>query len=107
MKVDSNIPIPRVRSSTYPFHTMEIGDSVFYPLNGATAIDRHPAYMAAATIQKRHADYRFTGRTVIENDVRGIRIWRVPAKEKVTSTIAAPTLATIAQINERLGRRAD
>lgn len=107
MKVDTDIPIPRIRSSIYPFPDMKVGDSVFYPLNGATAIDKHPAYMAAATIQKRQADYRFTGRTVIENDVRGIRIWRVPAKEKATSTIAAPTLATIAQINERLGRRAD
>ena len=103
MKVDTNIPIPRTRASIYPFHTMEIGDSVFYPLNGATAIDKHPAYMAAATIQKRQADYRFTGRTVIENDVRGIRIWRVPAKEKTAATIAAPTLATVTELRARLG----
>jgi len=94
MKIDTDIPIPRLRASKHPFSTMEVGQSVFYPLTGAAAIDRHPAYMAAATIQKRYADYRFTGRTVTENDIRGIRIWRVP-------TPAAPKqspLPTLAQV---------
>ena len=104
MIIDSNVPLPDdakdlfrskgSRGSIYPFHDMEVGQSVFYPLNGAAAIDKHPAYMAAATIQKRYADYRFTGRTVTENDIRGIRIWRVP-------TPAAPKqspLPTLAQV---------
>ena len=105
MKIDSNIPIPRARTSAYPFHIMEIGDSVFYPMDDAISIDRHPAYIVAATIQKRHADYRFTGRTLIENGIRGVRIWRVPAKEKTTSTIAAPRLATVEEMQARIGRR--
>jgi hypothetical protein len=95
MKIDTDIPIPRLRASIYPFHDMEVGQSVFYPLNGAAAIDRHPAYMAAATIQKRYADYRFTGRTVTENDIRGIRIWRVPTPDAAPKQSPLPTLAQV------------
>ena len=105
MIIDTDVPLPDDakdlfrskgnRGSIYPFHDMEVGQSVFYPMNGAAAIDRHPAYMAAATIQKRYADYRFTGRTVTEKDIRGIRIWRVPTQSDTTKPLTLPTLAQV------------
>jgi hypothetical protein len=105
MIIDTDVPLPDeakdlfrskgTRGSIYPFHDMEVGQSVFYPMNGAAAIDRHPAYMAAATIQKRYPDYRFTGRTVTENDIRGIRIWRAPTQAAAVKPLVLPTLAQV------------
>jgi hypothetical protein len=103
MIIDTDVPMPRGdkemfpsrgnRQSQYPFHIMDVGQSVFYPMNGANAIDKHPAYLAAATIQKRYKDYRFTGRTVTEDDVVGVRIWRVPATPAAPKPLNLPTLA--------------
>lgn len=105
MIIDTDVPIPDNakglfrskgnRGSIYPFHDMEVGQSVFYPMNGATSIDRHPAYMAAATIQKRYPDYRFTGRTVTENDIRGIRIWRAPTQPAAIKPLTLPTITEL------------
>lgn len=83
MQIDKNIPPPVARAfksktgrlSRYPFRQMEIGDSAFFP--GANKVNaQHPAYMAAKTIQKRDG-LRFTLRSVVENGVEGVRIWRL------------------------------
>ena len=75
MKIDDHVPPPPRKSRRYPFRDMEPGQSVFFP--GENKSDRqHPAYMAAKTLQKRHG-LRFTLRSVIEDGVKGVRIWRV------------------------------
>ena len=74
-KIDSHVPPPPRKSRRYPFRDMLPGQSVFYP--GENKSDRqHPAYMAAKTLQKRHG-LRFTLRSVVEDGVPGVRIWRV------------------------------
>lgn len=87
MIIDKDIPIPNANvrpfkgrnryQSKYPFQQMEIGESVFYPMDGAANTLKHTAYMAAATIQKRYPPLRFSGRTREENGVVGVRIWRI------------------------------
>lgn len=69
---DDNVPPPR---SEHPqFRRMKVGQSVFVPHEGGIMSCR--AYNYAATIQKRTGLYRFSGKSVTENGVRGVRIWR-------------------------------
>lgn len=84
MQIDKHIPIPQARTRTgrsgrrsmYPFREMDVGDSVFFPGVGG-AIQSCKPYMAAATVAKRDKAFRFTGRKVVEDGQRGVRIWRV------------------------------
>jgi len=81
---DKGIPVPGARTfagrnshkSKYPFITMEIGDSVFYP-DDAPSIVKSKPYLYAATIYKRYGTPRFAGRMVTEAGIRGVRIWRI------------------------------
>lgn len=69
---DDDVPLPKVQHPQ--FRRMKVGQSVFVPHEGS--IMKCPAYLYAATIQKRSGLYRFSGRSVTENGVRGVRIWR-------------------------------
>ena len=74
---DDNIPIPKARhpENGHPqFRRMKVGQSVFVPHEGP--ISKCATYLYAATIQKRSDVYRFSGRSVIEDGVKGVRIWR-------------------------------
>ena len=69
---DDDVPL---RKHQHPqFRRMKVGQSVFLPHEGS--IMKCPSYLYAATIQKRSGLYRFSGRSVIEGGVRGVRIWR-------------------------------
>ena len=70
---DNDIPLPDTQHP--PFRQMSVGQSVFVPHEGG--IMKCKAYMLAATIQKRSRRYKFSGRSLIENGVRGVRIWRI------------------------------
>lgn len=72
MGFDKHIPIPKTEHPA--FRDMEVGDSVFVPHEGS--ILQCKAYMYAATIQKRSKQLRFTGKSVNEGGVAGVRIWR-------------------------------
>ena len=75
MKIDNHIPPPPLRQQNYPFRDMQPGDSVFFP--GENRADKHhPAYMNARNYVRRNG-WQITVRSVIENGVKGIRIWRV------------------------------
>ena len=77
MAFDNHIELPGLgkRGGTHPaFKEMAVGDSVFAPHDGA--ITSCAAYLYAKTIQKRNKAYRFAGRSVTENGVVGVRIWR-------------------------------
>lgn len=74
--VDKNVPIPPVqrpgvgRPAKYPFRQMEIGDSFF--------VERSTRFMARAVFYwEKKCGGKFSARTVIENGVKGCRVWRV------------------------------
>ena len=70
---DNHIPVPRVKHPD--FRKMKVGQSVFIPHEGV--ITKCRAYLYAMTIQKRSDQFRFAGKSVVENGVNGVRIWRV------------------------------
>lgn len=77
MTFDKHIALP-VRGKErepYPdFKAMAVGDSAFFPNEGS--ITRCRAYLYVKSIEKRSKRYRYAGRSVIENGVAGVRIWR-------------------------------
>jgi hypothetical protein len=82
-KIDKDIPSPAAPGyasrvpprSRYPFIHMEVGESVFFP--GVHRYDnKHIAYASAKALERR-SERKFTMRADIDNDVKGIRIWRV------------------------------
>lgn len=67
--IQKNIPAPPInRVSVYPFREMEVGDSFF--VTGVPIAGIHGC-------ARRHRPKRFACRTVCENGVRGVRVWRV------------------------------
>jgi len=68
--VSRNIPIPSNRNS-YPFTTMQVGESVFIPYPHAAS-----ARCSAMNIAKRYC-LKFTSQQRCERGQQGIRIWRV------------------------------
>ena len=71
-KIDKDIPIPKISGRTgcppkYPFRMMEVGDSFFIAGKSATISGLFLRYMPR----------KFTCRSVVENDISGVRIWRI------------------------------
>lgn len=66
--ITKGLPAPRGRKSKYPFRDMELGDSFFAP--GSSVIGIHGC-------ARRHRPMRFTCRSVVENGIAGIRVWRI------------------------------
>lgn len=69
---DDNVPLPKPNHPN--FRRMKVGQSVFVPHDGGIMTCR--AYLYATTLQKRSDLHRFSGRSVTEEGVRGVRIWR-------------------------------
>lgn len=70
IKIDKNKPMPETRL-TYPFRSMEVGDSFFVP--GKTT----RAMAGAVAGARKRLGLKFAARTITENRVTGVRIWRV------------------------------
>lgn len=68
IEITKGVPAPRGRKSKYPFREMEIGDSFFAP--GSSVIGIHGC-------ARRHRPMKFTCRSVVENGIAGIRVWRI------------------------------
>ncbi|MEI7599672.1 MAG: hypothetical protein WCJ41_10150 [Aestuariivirga sp.] len=66
--ITKGVPAPRGRRAKYPFPAMEIGDSFFAP--GSSVIGIHGC-------ARRHRPMRFTCRSIVEDGVAGIRVWRI------------------------------
>jgi hypothetical protein len=67
--IEKGIPLPgRERRKKYPFEGMEVGDSFFVPDVSVMLLHAHA---------RRYMPRRFTCRTVVESDVKGIRVWRI------------------------------
>ena len=68
IEITKGVPTPRGRKSKYPFRDMEVGDSFFAP--GSSVIGIHGC-------ARRHRPMKFTCRSIVENGVAGIRVWRI------------------------------
>lgn len=73
MRIDTDIPVPAYggRRQSYPWRQMRIGDSISVPIEMASR-----AAIAAASDSRRHG-VKYMRRTVIEDGVKVLRIWRV------------------------------
>jgi len=74
-KIDKNVPIPEgrwgKRRKKYPFDEMEVGDSFFIhggKQESITSIMRH---------WREKLGHKYTTRSVVENGVKGVRVWRI------------------------------
>lgn len=73
IKIDKGVPVPGRRHEIlrrYPWRSMAIGDSFFVPNCPDTVRKGFSAAASAANI-------KIMSRTVRENDVSGIRVWRI------------------------------
>ena len=81
IKIDKGIEITekffrKGKAPIYPFRFMQVGDSFFVPLEGRKIRKLTSSIMGSAR-SKRMAGVKFSVRSVIENDVKGIRCWRI------------------------------
>ncbi len=73
IKIESGIKIPlnKRRSFSYPFETIKVGQSFFVPHpNGSAGI------AGSLTYAKLKFKIELTARTLVENGVKGVRVWR-------------------------------
>lgn len=73
-KVDNMIPIPKRagrRSTKYPWSSMEVNDSFFVTGISATSMS------SACVRRSERSGGKFTVRTVEEDGVKGVRVWRI------------------------------
>ena len=75
--IDKNVPMPspgRAGShgnARYPWREMAVGDSIFMKLPEAENMSAAARFFAYS-----NKEYGFTSRTVVEDGVKGIRVWR-------------------------------
>ena len=62
--------------SKYPFKNMEVSDSFFVAANGADIKKLGNSIITAARYHGKPHNMRFTTRSVVENDIPGVRCWR-------------------------------
>lgn len=74
-KIDLDVPIPVYKHNTrrvkIPWQTMPLNASVFVP--GST----YKKVQCLGKYYERKFNRRFIYRTVLENDIKGVRVWRV------------------------------
>lgn len=73
IKIEKGLPVPTKRSgpTKYPFADMTTGDSFFVAGANSSAL-----WGSIWSYKNRHGG-NFTARTVTENGVKGVRVWRV------------------------------
>ena len=84
IKLDDDVPVPtgsdrRPAEKLYPLSQMKVGQSFFLPLEEGDDIKRMGNRISQARqgFQKRNDGVRFTQRIWEEDEVIGIRVWRV------------------------------
>ena len=70
--IDKDVPVPdKIKKYKYPLREMEIGDSFFIPA-------RVPSQMSSyISVSKSATGFEYTSRSVIEDGIKGVRVWRV------------------------------
>lgn len=74
IKIDKGVPLPepkRGRKGTYPWDELQVGDSFFVP--GKTC----NTFGGFLTRLKKAGGIECVIRSVTENDIKGVRIWRI------------------------------
>ena len=79
---EKHVPIPATtrasagpRGSKWPFALMAVGDSKFYP-----DVKLDTIRGACWAVRTKNKAFKFVVRAVTENDVEGVRVWRVAAE---------------------------
>lgn len=71
-KIDKGVPLPETyQRGKYPFREMGVGDSFFVAAAKRSQITSTVSYAG------RRQGKRFITRAVIENGVKGTRVWRI------------------------------
>lgn len=70
-EIDDDVPLSSAHRRKYPYRDLRIGQSFFVPdaTHQLISGSMHPA--------KKRLGRKFTARTVTENGVKGVRVWRV------------------------------
>ena len=75
IKIDKGVPIPKIdglgRHHKYPWHDLNVGDSFFVP-NATTR-----RFCSSVNRIQKTLGISMKCRTVTENDIKGVRIWRI------------------------------
>lgn len=80
--IDKNIPLPtdmRSRESKYPWSIMEVGDSIFIPLEEGDDGKRMKNRIAQSCRnfgKKQDPQWRYALRYRLEDEISGVRVWR-------------------------------
>ena len=76
MQFDDDIPIPRrgggPRLGAHPVNQMKIGQSTF--IECERSANQNARFRVLA---RKRPGWKFVTRTVVENGVKGVRVWRV------------------------------
>ena len=72
IKIDHSkeMPITHSREPKYPWRDLGIGDSFFVP-------DVTNSFRSAAGAAGKRLGFQFSCHAVIENEIKGVRVWRV------------------------------
>lgn len=74
IQIEKDIPLPqRQRNDRYPWAQMDVGDSFAVPSAGPNGKRLHAAASKAAQV----LSIKLTCRTLTENGVRVVRVWRI------------------------------
>lgn len=69
IEIDKHVPMPGKRNK-YPWSELQPGDSFFVP---GREVKSFGSQVHASSVRTGHG---YTTRTVVENGVRGVRVWR-------------------------------
>ena len=81
-KIDKDIPLPedmRSRVSKYPWGMMDVGDSLFLPIEKGDDGKRMKNRISQSCRnfgKKQEPQWKYTLRYRLENEVSGVRVWR-------------------------------
>lgn len=79
VKIEKGVPVPPPREirRLFPFRDMETGESFFVPMPKKDYAKRRLCIQNNAWQWSRKLGAKFVVRDVIEDGVKGVRIWRV------------------------------
>lgn len=69
--VEKGVPLPRQKRRVYPWDDLDVGDSFFVAEASSSAIS------SSACSAGKRLGMTFRCRAVTENNVHGVRVWRV------------------------------
>lgn len=69
-EIEDGVPIPEKRTYKYPLSDLEVGQSIFVPNETHNRVRGH------VESHKRRNGFDYVTRTVVENDIKGVRVWR-------------------------------